>query len=423
VTVAGPFDNARLLGIADALAIAVALSLPWSTSATVVLVILWALSLIAMFDLRALRETVMTPAGGLPVLLVLLGALGMAWADVNAMARLDGADSYLKLLAIPLLLIHFQRSERGLWVLGAFVLSCSVLLVATGIIMLVPPLAETLVRHDNVIVKNAASQSGEFVLCVFGLAYVAVDAAERRQWRWFAGIALIMLGMLTSMAFLSTGRTALVTIPILLVLFAIKRLSARAAAGVLAGAVVVATIIWFSAPYLRERATAVWTETQNYIATDEKNSSGERIEFYAKSMQFIREAPLIGHGTGSIEKLFRDAAVGTAGASGTVTTNPHNQTLAVAIQIGLIGALALWAMWTAHLLLFRIPGLAAWIGLVVVTQNIVGSLFNSHLFDFLQGWIYVFGVGVAGGLALKERQARVAIAMPQEAPRAMAPRP
>ena len=35
---------------------------------------------------------------------------------------------------------------------------------------------------------------------------------------------------------------------------------------------------------------------------------------------------------------------------------------------------------------------------MVVVQNIISSLFNSHLFDFTQGWIYVFGVGVAGGL-------------------------
>ena len=66
----------------------------------------------------------------------------------------------------------------------------------------------------------------------------------------------------------------------------------------------------------------------------------------------------------------------------------------------LLGAVLLYAMWGAHLYLFRGPGLAAWIGLVVAVQNIVSSLFNSHLFDFTQGWIYVFGVGVAGGTVL-----------------------
>ena len=63
-------------------------------------------------------------------------------------------------------------------------------------------------------------------------------------------------------------------------------------------------------------------------------------------------------------------------------------------------------MWIAHLLLFRGNGLAEWIGLVVVLQNIVGSLFNSHLFDFVKGWVYVVGVGVAGGISKKAGQKR-----------------
>jgi O-antigen ligase len=44
----------------------------------------------------------------------------------------------------------------------------------------------------------------------------------------------------------------------------------------------------------------------------------------------------------------------------------------------------------------------------VVVQNIFTSLFNSHIFDFLEGWIYVLGVGVAGGL-LKRRSAGVSV--------------
>ena len=46
----------------------------------------------------------------------------------------------------------------------------------------------------------------------------------------------------------------------------------------------------------------------------------------------------------------------------------------------------------------------AWLGLIVVASNIVSSLFNSHLFDFTHGWIYVFGVGVMGGMVLAPLQ-------------------
>jgi hypothetical protein len=31
-------------------------------------------------------------------------------------------------------------------------------------------------------------------------------------------------------------------------------------------------------------------------------------------------------------------------------------------------------------------------------EDIFTSLFNSHLFDFNDGWMYVFGVGIAGGM-------------------------
>ena len=71
-----------------------------------------------------------------------------------------------------------------------------------------------------------------------------------------------------------------------------------------------------------------------------------------------------------------------------------------------MGILVLYAMWLVHLLLFRANGLASWIGLLVVVQNVVSSLFNSHLFDFHEGWMYVLGVGVAGGMILGARDNR-----------------
>ena len=71
------------------------------------------------------------------------------------------------------------------------------------------------------------------------------------------------------------------------------------------------------------------------------------------------------------------------------------------------GAVVLFAMWLAHLSLFRGGGFAAWVGLIIVAQNIFGSLFNSHLFDFTQGWSYVVGVGVAAGAVFRGKASGV----------------
>jgi O-antigen ligase len=99
------------------------------------------------------------------------------------------------------------------------------------------------------------------------------------------------------------------------------------------------------------------------------------LEFLKKSLSFVRSAPVIGHGTGSIPEQFR-GAVNDTGSGAVATVNPHNQIFGVAIQLGLVGAAVLAAMWFAHFMLFWSGSLIAWVGMVVVVQNIISSLFN-----------------------------------------------
>src|SRR5262249_47064021 len=85
--------------------------------------------------------------------------------------------------------------------------------------------------------------------------------------------------------------------------------------------------------------------------------------------------------------------------------------LDVAIQLGLVGAGLLYAMWISHLLLFSrrsFIGLPAWLGFALVVQNMVSGLFNAYLFEFTLGWLYVFGVGVLGGMVLRPQGAAAA---------------
>jgi O-antigen ligase len=176
--------------------------------------------------------------------------------------------------------------------------------------------------------------------------------------------------------------------------------------------VVLAASAWASSPYLRGRVLAVLDEVQQYRTENAETSSGMRLEFWKKSLQFVATAPVWGHGTGSIKRLFEKAATGGQGTSSLVTDQPHNQILIVAIQLGLVGVGLLLAMWIAHLWLFRGSGLVAWLGLGLVVQSIVSCLFNSYLFEFTMGWLYVLGVGVLGGMLLGRDQKRQAPSVP-----------
>ncbi len=147
----------------------------------------------------------------------------MLWADVTLLERWKGLDSFLKLLAIPLLFLQFRRSGHAHWVFAGYLFSCITLLIVTAVVMAIPSLAAVLLHFDNVLVKNAATQSGEFVTCIFGLLYFANDALTRRRWLQLLGLVAVIFAMLADIVFASTGRTALVIMPVLLTVFAIKR--------------------------------------------------------------------------------------------------------------------------------------------------------------------------------------------------------
>jgi len=389
--------------IADWCAIALAASLPWSTSATSILAVLWLAFLLPTLDRATLHRALMTPAGALPVLLWLLAAAGMLWADVGFPERIEGLSGFLKLLALPLLLAHFRRSGRAAWVLAAFLLACTLLLATSYFLALWPGLSWRGVRAGlGVPVKDYIAQSGEFAICVFILLPIALGMVRTRPWA-AAGILLWSALFLIDFLYLATGRTALAVTVVLLLIFAFRELGLKKGGLAVLAATLLAAVIWESSPFLRMRVGLVPSEVERYWNENARTSTGERLEYWRRSVSFMAEAPVLGHGTGTIRELFRRSAVGESGASALVSPNPHNQTLAVGIQLGLVGIIVLYAMWLSHALLFRGPSLPAWVGLVVVTQNVVSSLFNSHLFDFTQGWIYVFGVGVAGGVVLRQR--------------------
>ena len=190
--------------------------------------------------------------------------------------------------------------------------------------------------------------------------------------------------------------------PVLVVLLGFRQFGWKGMLGVVFAGALVAAFFWASSSYLRGRVSAVAQEIGLYRTENVSTSSGERLEFWTKSIRFIAAAPVFGHGTGSVAQQFR-GAVGDSGPAAIISNNPHQQTLTVAIQLGLVGVAVMFAMWIAHLILFGGNGLVAWSGLIVVAQNIIASLFNSHLFDFTQGWMYVFGVGALGGAVLGMR--------------------
>lgn len=399
---------------ADLLVVLIAASLPWSTSLPAIFVGLWLLALVPVIDRDDFLKLANRPICYWPIVFFLLAVIGTLWSAAPWAARLYAVGPLAKLLAIPLLIYHFQRSSRGPWVFGAFFVSSALLMVLSWVVAIEPGLALKPDAYYGVPVKNYIDQSQEFALCAVGALYVIIQSFRGRQWLTAAILAVAAAGFFANMTFIVVSRTAMVTMPVMVGVFALLYLSRRGRVAALGVVLIVVTAAWFSAASLRHRAATFFSQYDAYETTNEATSVGMRLEFWRKSLRFFSEAPAIGHGTGSVRLLFTKAAANQSGAAAEVIANPHNQTLYAAVQWGIVGIFVLYAMWLCHLLLFRGTSLAHWVGLLVVAQNMLTSAFNSHLFDFHAGWMYVLGVGVAGGMVLPIRASATVRSSPEE---------
>ena len=369
---------------------------------TAILIATWFVTLLGSWSIPERCREQWTAAAALPLVLWGFGILGVLWAGVPWADRLASLNSFQKLFMVPFLALQFRDSQRGMCVLIGFLISSTLLLIVSWGLILLPDLAwRGRERMIGVPVKDYISQNTIFTLCIIGLAEGAFLAWQKGNRRGSLALVLLAIAFFANILYASVSRTALVALPVLLLLFALRRLGWKSAAGLLIAMMLFLAAAWPTSPPLRERVTELFDVLLDHRPRP-VSPVEQRLEFWRKSLIIVSQAPVFGHGTGSIHHQFDLLAAGQTGMAGLSSANPHNQILATAIQLGLLGALLLLAMWVAHLLFFFAPGLPAGIAFAIVLQNIISSQFNSSLFDFTQGWVYVLGVGILGGMVVRE---------------------
>jgi len=291
----GRIGYSSLTALADWAAVVVAVSLPWSTSAVGIAITGWLVVLLPTLDSRSVKRELATAAGGLPVVLWGLGVIGMLWADVSWHDGFVGLRSFHLLLAIPLLLAQFRRSENGLWVVCGFFISSITLLIVSYLLVLV--FGD---KWHGVPVHDTIFQGSEFLICGFGALGYAVVGRQKLAWPWPIAIFAAGVLFLVNFAFVFTSRVALVIAPLLLLLLGFCFFRWKGVLGGVLLAFLLGTAMWFASPILRDRIAKSIAETQEYRAADKATSIGEHIAFLKGSLTIIASAPIIGHGTGSI---------------------------------------------------------------------------------------------------------------------------
>ena len=238
-------DPAAWLTTVDICAILVALSLPWSTSLVAIFGAALLLTRIPFLDVRSFLQLLRQPICLAPIALFVLACVGTLWSDASWSTRLHAINPTVKLLMLPVLFYHFQRSERGPWVFVAFLISCSLLTVMSWIVLFHPELSFRQIDVEpGIFVKSYIQQSQEFTLCAVALAFPIIASLRTGRFEMAAFLAAVVLNLLVNMAFVTVSRTALVTMPVMLAVFGLLHLKWRTNLMIFAGMIVVAVAAW-----------------------------------------------------------------------------------------------------------------------------------------------------------------------------------
>ena len=348
-------DRAVWIAAADVSVILLAAALPWSTSLVAIFAVLTLIALLPFLDIEALWRSSKRPIAAVPVGLFLLAVVGMLWSPAPWGERLYAVGTTLKLLMLPFLFYHFERSARGRWVFVAFLVSCVLLSVVSWIVAFYPNLSlkPAAYAERGIFVKDYIDQSQEFALCAVALAYPVITLLRERRIGLAILLAVVAASFVTNMAFVIVSRTALVTMPITAAVFGLLHLRWRVNLVIGAILIVIAGAAFAASPQLQWKVQTFSRDYELY-QQGHPTSIGERLEYWRNALRFFVNAPLVGHGTGSTKGLFDQVAQSPEWIPGArVFPNPHNQTLNVAVQWGVLGIAALYAMWLLHLLWFR----------------------------------------------------------------------
>jgi O-antigen ligase len=304
-----------------------------------------------------------------PVLLL----TGLSWSMLQFYDAVRWLARYWKLLLIPVLMASSFSLKEVLYIAMAFLISCSGVLLVSYLSMfwVGGPGFGSFAR--GIPVKDNAVQSEFFALCTFGSLIAA-------QWLWMNGrhLGAVAAALLATLFFakiclILISRTGVLVAMSLLGLFLLRLIGWRRASMIGLPLVLISAAALWSTTALKERFAKILVGASAQSAKVASTNISSRVDFWTKAIKFVRSAPLIGHGAGSIQPLFELLEATSPSPYGKATTDPHNQFLHVVLQIGLVGRAVLIAMWSSHLNLFLNDSIVGTFGLAGVWLSILGS--------------------------------------------------
>ena len=394
MTSARPADTQ--IRVLTAIAFLAGLSIPISTAVQNISIGLFVVAVLLIPSTRqrigaALREPF--PLGCLVFYGVLVA--GAFWAP-SAHAALSMLGKMRPYLLVPLIFAGctFLPVRQGVLVgFGAGTLLSVIVSIATALLR--HPILSG-VAGDYSVFRTHTYHDTFASLLILTIVAFGLRGRIAPRYRWIT--AIVLLVCLLDVLLLVAGRSAqgalLAALCCLFMLWNIR----KGLAGILALAAL-AVVLLMSSPMLKSEVMRVQydlTQAQQgvlHYADGRDNSVGLRLYFWRNALAMVKEAPVLGHGTGSYPTVIFKSQ-GAAGGE-----NPHCDYLWFAVEVGIVGVLALLLMLASGLAqASKLAPPERWVSNLLIVTYAVTALANSYFTDNISGsGFIVLAAAMMGG--------------------------
>ncbi|MBK8815419.1 MAG: O-antigen ligase family protein [Methylococcaceae bacterium] len=306
---------------------------------------------------------------------------GLAYGDVSSDEAFSTLRKYRELLFIPILSCFFTNERYRIFAWKAFLIA-SIFTLLSSYLMDFGMMSE-LSRPGSFSLKSRITHS---IFIAFFIFFCGHKIADEKA--YFSGYSLLLVMGIVNLFFIVQGRTGQLVFLVLVILFALQRLSKK---GILA-AVLTMTVFMMLFLNFSDKSSRVRegiTNTAIYLRSHDKKSEAGvaiRYKFWESALKLIDEKPLFGHGTGGF-------GAGYSRVSGNKLDikNPHNEFLMMAVQFGVVGlAVYIGFLFSLYSDAKKMAESEKWLAQGVLGTLIVTSLFNSPFLDHAEGhWFAV----------------------------------
>jgi O-antigen ligase len=342
---------------------------------------------LALFEKKQIAN-VRTLSITLTIALLALLAISLGYTSATDREALDALGKYAKILLIPAVALLLRDKEQALNALCFYLATQSFVVISSWLLFIGIHLPW--VANDRNALGVVYSSYLDQAILTAGFAVLSwhLRSCFANKWLQRSAYVLTILAAL-NLVFVLQGRSGQVCLIAAIGLAVWWAMPSKLRPLAIASPFLAFGLAMLLSPQFNQRNVAVITEIkgfQSQPAQYKDTSSGERLNFWSKSIQAIGEKPILGHGVGAWQQQYIRLENGKPSERTANVRNPHQEYLLTGVQLGLVGLLMLIA-WQLSFALEakKFTPIAKQTTLSLLLVFVVACSFNSAIYDAVVG--------------------------------------